>query len=656
MRGDNYSVASAAQYGGFGRRGSDDISEEVQVMDYGANNHETKRQSNDQKRVRIATNGNHGQEAGEHHPSTEVFTHSRNASWNSSSPVSAIPDSLTWAGKPRELVQQPPDTLVELLKPVAYTPPKTRSDSALSNGSNDSAISVKERVADFEAQVVPPTPKASENPLSRPLGELTIDTEARHARNESSSSTSSTRRRRQSKGLEIFFTPIDVRKSKIFLSSPQGSPTFAGKHETPERGEEDLPTPKAPSRPVSQVYVGNRRPSPKKTSFKIKPAQLDQLVNALAKSPLIQKDVRKHWWDVDDIPDDETIGSFSSVSLPTLTSASTLYSQPNQPFLGDHRSSTDRRAILEAEFARDFPNHPNAKKPIQPTNISFGGVALTDPTVHGSPVRYVSRDYRSGANLVQVGSCSFLTVPYGTEVECMLRVESPNTFSPNSQVMLQCANQVVMRKTGARKFLLSAEIDVTTSFACAALAELAAAIDKDASEIEVVPTSPAPLESPDIDWVAIADELQATSLISDTIDTITPHFGTLTRETATDATLTLLAELEVIKDKHSDFIILEPTSFHDNGMPASIRLPWVSQRLYHDWYETEKGHGNSATAEAFKQALISKVAKNTLAGVTFGCGLKWDCETLIMRCVPLRARRGEEIDAWACFVEGMVEE
>ncbi|EME46351.1 hypothetical protein DOTSEDRAFT_70372 [Dothistroma septosporum NZE10] len=139
------------------------------------------------------------------------------------------------------------------------------------------------------------------------------------------------------------------------------------------------------------------------------------------------------------------------------------------------------------------------------------------------------------------------------------------------------------------------------------------------------------------------------------METIIPRFTSLSRDTATPQTIGLLDELERIKDKHSDFVILEPTSFHANGMPASIRLPWVSQRLYHDWYESEECHGNTTAAEAFKQALISKVAKNTLAGGDFRCELKWSEETLSMRCMPLSATSGETIDAWACFVEGMVE-
>ncbi|KAK4503506.1 hypothetical protein PRZ48_004421 [Zasmidium cellare] len=612
MANRQYTVASTAQL--VGAPADERYFNEVRAMDH-ANREKSriKRKAEIKKGVRVPTTSlrNEGVQE-DSSPGTDIFTHSRHASWNSSSPTTAIPESL-----PKTPVEEEP---IPLLQPVAYTPPadKTETERSKATSSNDNQISVKARVKEFESQNDPHDP----SPTSSGQDEALInDSEASaHIRSPSGESTSSTKRRgRRSDGSEIYFTPTDYTKSKIFLSSPQNSPTLPD--------GEDATTPTAStttSRPPSEIYVGPKRiqslRTKRKEKLKITPEQLDQLVTALAKAPMIQKDVRKHWWDVDDIPDDETVSSFSAVSIPTLTSASTLYSSfyshPNEH-------------LPSASKPTPSANQPSTRKTTStpPLPTTFSGISLADPKTHGSPIRYASTTHP-----LPPGTCSFVQVPYGVDVECTLRVE-PLPATRTSRIILQCVNQVVDRKTGTKVSLLVVDEDVTEVVKKAALAEFSTFTKTPSSSIECVasPTAPSPFSSPEIDWIAIADDLQLTSETNALIESSLPYFRNLTPEKAHMKTHTLLSSLERIKDQHLDFLILQPTTFHDNGIPQTIRVPWVSQRLWKDWYAEGKGVGDGKAAGRFKEEVVGAVAKNGGEGEVFTTSVKWEEERLVVR-------------------------
>lgn len=85
-----------------------------------------------------------------------------------------------------------------------------------------------------------------------------------------------------------------------------------------------------------------------------------------------------------------------------------------------------------------------------------------------------------------------------------------------------------------------------------------------------------------------------------------------------------------------------------------MRLPWVSQRLYQDWYEKGDGVGHSAAAREFQEGIVAAVARGAVKGEGFTMSVKWDGEGVVVRCVPLSEGRGEgKGDLWACFVRGM---
>lgn len=679
MTTHEYTVASASQLTGAKSLPSSPESDDMDTDRPGARDgvdrgqSMLKRRSAIRRGVRFTPSTKSEEEEDLYNNSDDASTQTRiSFETSSSGSILSIPHSVSDTTEERD------SHGLEILLPARYSPQQTGSaerepSPAVSSVSRSlSHVSVPDRVKEYEAQTIEHRRRIAKDSKE---GLLPIDTDLpSHKRNASNSSVSSRRGRQEG---DIYFTPTEVTRSQIFLSSPKGSPTMPDEADRTfyEEGEEEegSHTPRATlSRPPSAIFVGAPPLSPvpvaprrlKAQKLTISSKQLNQLVTALVKSRLVQKHVRKHWWESEDIPDDETVVSYtSSVSTPTLTSASTLYSRPNENFVnGQYFPEAGYAGVKARDFATpDSTSHENKELPAPPQNteIPFGGVALADPTIHGSPIRYISRTYRLGANALSFGSCSFLNVPYGSDVECTLRIEPPSALNKNCKVLLQCVNQVVDRKTGKRSYLLSAEVDVTTTFIAAALAELALSTDLSHDQIEITssPTSAEqaafPLASPDIDWVALADDLQDSAYTTETIDSACTHsFPSLTPSTSSPETLSLLSHLDELKNQHTDFLLLKPVAFHPNGTPSNIRIPWVSQILYRDWYEKEEQYGLSEAAGQFQRGLVEAVAKRAVEGREFEEEVSWGEEVLGVRCVPLSEGVEGRADLWVGFIQG----
>ncbi|KXT09177.1 hypothetical protein AC579_8404 [Pseudocercospora musae] len=646
MGHSDYSVASAHALRGsllLGKNEAHDLRrrQQKQSMDQAKDESQARRQSRERKSVRFTPSTNFDEREPEVSHDTDIFTQSPHASRDS---VSSIDFADFAESLPKVRVAR--EASVQLLRPVVYSPPQDSANLLLpATTYSASPVSVKQRVEEYEA--LP-------DHIASTQVDLRIDTEdLSHKRSPSGSSTSSGSGRSRQKD-DIYFTPVDVTRSQICLSSPVGSPSASPDSPTLPRETDDddhCPTPRAPralSRRTSQIYIADvRKLKIKDDALKITPAQLNQLVVALAKSRMLVKHVSGDWWDLDDVPDDESVvSSFSQVSLPTLTSASTLYSRQNENFLNDHRTINGSQS------------QGGTSKPAQIG--ALGGVALCDTKVHGTPVRFVSKNYRHGSRILDVGICTYLSVPYGTEVECALSIEAPPSGSCGIRIVLQCKTQVVDRKTGKQVYALMAEEDVTDDFVKAALTELAEATGKAYADVKVAgPSQGSPTESPNIDWVEFADELQAAADTSDLVDETAAIFRKLDIETASMQTLTLMSSIDRIKENYEDVLILRPIAFHDNGLPSSMRLPWVSQRLYTDWYQFKKIRdaevtpGDTQEAQDFQACIVANVAKQGTKAKAFNCEAYWgEKSRQFLHCVPLMENSEGHCDAWACFVRG----
>ncbi|KAI7600433.1 hypothetical protein KC346_g13262, partial [Hortaea werneckii] len=481
--------------------------------------------------------------------------------------------------------------------------------------------------------------------------------------------------RRNSQVAEFYFSPIQV-NSRIGFSDPIPSPQDdkdddADNDEvltpTQARYDEQVQADKGPQHdhPMLPSPRSCRSGRPERSGPKIilTAAQVDRLVKALAESPLLTCHVKRQWWD-ESSDDDRSV----SEGTPSLSSGSgsgsgstALYSQENKAFLSEPRSPSTSQAILEEEFAQNFPDHPKAKHPAQHAaaavrTTKFGGIALVDPKVHGTPIRFVTEGYRLGANVLQVGACTFMNIPYGTTVQSNLRVEPPSNVSGNARVMLQVVNQVLERKTGKKTYLLVAELDVTESMTKAALTELAAAAEIPLPLIQIATPTEKDRDS-EIDWCALADEFEVSCQVASIVELAAGFFPKLTAETCSMQTLTLMSELERIKTQHQDFFILKPTGYHRNGMFSGVNVPSTSQHLDLTLFDSDPSRASGEAdkaARALRDRVVSAVAEGCAKGKPFNTRVWWGDQMRQVRCVPLLESAVDDMPAlWIAFLSDL---
>ncbi|PPJ49878.1 hypothetical protein CBER1_05025 [Cercospora berteroae] len=672
-----------------------------QISDANETKTQLKRSSAMRKTVRFTPSTNLGSEKDEvspHEPAeTDIFTQSPHASRGSVSSVD-FPDHLRPI-LPIEMEQ----TTVEILQPVTYSPDSPgnideRITAAIKTGIiRSDTVRHKVGVLEYSHRALPQVPQVAQ--AGRNEGaELQIDNES-HKRNLSTSSVTDQPRRKKtgsSGSREIYFTPTDVNSTRIFLSSPLNSPTlpleFAGE------SEDDLPTPRATvaasaTRPPSAIFVGQsvdegeakhgdvvhkledtpeQNQSPRQPAIQITPEQLDRLVVALAQSKLVRKHLSKDWFDLEGVPDsDSIVSSFSDVSLPTLTSASSLYSRQNT------NSPSVSNGIELPRYSLEDPHLEQAKRDIPHAPRTSGGILICDPKIYGTPAKFASIVHKSA-----LGSRTFLTAPDSSEVECSLRVAPASPGNANVRVFLTCVNQIVDRKSGKQASILSTEIDVTERIAKAALSELAEGTSVRVEDIAIctsptattTATKPPSSITPDvrssilssnsslIDWLAIADDFQARDQITSMIETAVSVLHNLSSETASPCTHDLLIHLSRLADQHHDLLILRPTSYHADGiMPHTIKIPHCSRRIFEDWYTDPRGSqagekiGESQAARMFQRGIVTSVAKRAGEKESFKIEVFWEKGgrmRQVLRIVPMVGGEDGEERIWCCFVLG----
>ncbi|KAI5265586.1 hypothetical protein E4T47_08527 [Aureobasidium subglaciale] len=206
----------------------------------------------------------------------------------------------------------------------------------------------------------------------------------------------------------------------------------------------------------------------------------------------------------------------------------------------------------------------------------FRRIAVTDPYVNGQPIRFLSPDYVAGANSLQVGSCTFMNLPYGADVECGLRVEPsfPRTASKSQIVILQIVQRLVRVRDGSSVWLLCSEVDVSTSFTKEVRAEL-----------PLTASTPLPLSTKgnerqhtDTDiWVALTQQLETDSFAPSTTRLPTSTTKPLVPG-ATPALSDLLSLLTEIRFLHRQVFILQPKKSKRGDLEVDI--PYLSNSLY----------------------------------------------------------------------------
>lgn len=505
--------------------------------------------------------------------------------------------------------------------PVLEAPRKGRSTSPV----------LGERISQYYEYITPP--------VSLTLGRR----DSRRERKLSHTPTSSA-------GSEIYFSPIDATKSQVFLSSPQPSPPITPPDDLKREDEQvrlgdvvvkkvaELTIETGPVREsdMAELAGAERTADDRKVTLTL--AHLDRTTTALAQAPLVQMRVRGSH--LDTLPE----------SMTTTASSDTTNN--------------------DATIPTGLPTPPPSEASV---SDEVGGIALIDTTISGAPVSLASTD------AFAPGKCTHLSLPYGISTTSRLRIEPALIANAESKIILQSLFATLDRKTNARDLTLLAETDVTPSFARAALTELADAQGITLDDIEIrTPTAPySPDES--IDWCAIGQESEEEaaaaaaaanpSPVNDVVqEAIAAFTSTLSAETCTMQTLTLLSELARLQTAHATFLVLQPTRYDAKGELAGVKIPLVStvlkERFERMGAVTSSSSAVSSPASStvcshggvkgrlFREAVIAAVAPRLTVGEEF--------ETFVVieggkgriraRCVPLT--KGEMVERWVCFLGG----
>jgi hypothetical protein len=244
---------------------------------------------------------------------------------------------------------------------------------------------------------------------------------------------------------------------------------------------------------------------------------------------------------------------------------------------------------------RELPTNPtsiNAKKTsprprptINPSSPLLGlphvfrRLAITDPHINGQPIRFLSQDYVAGANSLQVGSCTFMNLPYGADVECGLRVEPnfPRNASKTQTVILQIVQRVVRVRDGSSVWLLCSEVDVSSSFTAQVREELALAASTNA--LSNGKSKQKQRVSDEDIWISLAQQLETDSYGPSTTRLPTHSSTNMKNEfTTTPALSDLLSLLTELRFLHRQLFILQPKKSKTGDVGLSI--PYLSSSLH----------------------------------------------------------------------------
>jgi hypothetical protein len=218
----------------------------------------------------------------------------------------------------------------------------------------------------------------------------------------------------------------------------------------------------------------------------------------------------------------------------------------------------------------------NLSSPLLNLPHLFRCLAITDPHINGQPIHFLSQDFVHGANSLQVGSCTFINLPYGAEVECGLRVEPsfPRSASRIQTVMLQIVQRVVRVRDGSSVWLLCSEVDVSPQFTARVREELAAAASTNTSYTGKKQQA----SIADDIWVSLAQQLRTDSYAPSTTRLPT-HKATADKSKNTTPVLSdLLSLLTEVRFLHRQFFILQPKASKTGEL--GLNIPYLSSSLH----------------------------------------------------------------------------
>ena len=438
------------------------------------------------------------------------------------------------------------------------------------------------------------------------------------------------RSERVSRATEIYFSPMSLNGSQVELSDPLPTPELTLTQASYDAVEA------AWRAATSEPQKSSAKSSP--GSKWVLPAEdLDRLVVALANAPMIQRHLEKE--------------TCNPVRCPI----------PDRPSFMSVRSALrevrpkDSAVSLESKGPAG-PCSPRSPVDLtRPTRAEFAGLAIMEHKVDSPALRFWSHDHVKNGNLMHVGKSHYLNVPYGdaSKADCRLRVQTVALRSgkPSISVFMQLVTPILERKTDKKVYTMITEIDVTESFRKAAFTELVEQAGWDPDNVvlkgkaEQVRSSPS---SDSIDWCALADDLQSSCEITNIVDTAVETMPHMEAETCVMQTLTLMSELERIKRKHQDFVVVRAHERYENGVPSRMSVPWLSQHL--DEQSTKTTHVSSQATAMFRLHVIDITAKRSFQSEPFTVRVPLAGEEKSVHFVPILDGESDKNVGWVCFL------
>ena len=440
------------------------------------------------------------------------------------------------------------------------------------------------------------------------------------------------RTEKASRATEIYFSPMSMNGSQVELSDPLPTPEL-----TPTQASYDAV--EAAWRAATSEPRKSRANSSPQSKWVLRAEDLDRLVVALANAPMIQRHVEKETWEPcrPHVPDRPSFMSVRSA-------------------LREVRPK-DSAVSLGSEGSADLP-FPIPRSPEdfrRPTRARFTGLAIMEHKADSPALRFWSHDHVKNGNLMHVGKSHYLNVPYddASKADCRLRVQTNALRSgkPSISVFMQLVAPILVRKTGKKVYTMITEIEVTESFRKAAFTELVEQAGWEPDDVVLETTTQqvrSSASSESIDWCALADDLQSNCEITNIVDTAVETMPHMAAETCVMQRLTLMSELERIKRKHQDFVVVRAHERYENGVPSRMSVPWLSEHL--DEQSTKMTHVSSQATATFRLHVIDITAKRSFQSEPFTVRVPLAGEEKSVHFVPILDGESDKNVSWVCFL------
>ena len=426
---------------------------------------------------------------------------------------------------------------------------------------------------------------------------------------------------------EIYFSPISLNKTSAKLSAPLLPPTTTQYVEA-----EDIWIAAAATLPPQEQPFEDCD-----GKLTLRGRDLDRLIFALANAPIIRNYIQA----------ETTVPAYRVTPAYPLTwplSKQAINRILDAEDLAAEREYCTRLVTPPPSDCTDSPVDLTG-----PTRPAFAGLAFTEPAVDAPGLTFWSPRRTPQSEICYTGENHYLQISVNNAApsDCCLKIKTDavEPGKPRVKVLMQLATDLLVRKTRERIYTMFTEVDVTKSFRNSAFAELVEQGGCNRSDVvlDVTESDETVMLSP------VSEHRRPHNNTEKMVDAATELISNLEPENCSMQTLTLMSELARIKRKYQDCVVLRCYDHHENDVPASMSMPWISQ--HSEEARSKKGHiisdNNMAT---FELGMIKIAGSRSISPQPFTEEVRMAGETKSVYFVPLVEVASEKTAGWVCFV------